>query len=100
MRECILPVGPCLDFEEKRRDPEDGMPYTLAELRTYYKGRWWGTRAVMVFPKCLHPGQCARRYSKQEIATYWDVLKPVRGGKGKAKIAEYETGTQEQQRLR
>jgi len=53
--------------EEKRKDPEDGKPYTLAELRTYYKGR----------------------YSKQEIASYWDTLKPVKGkGKGKAAKAK------------
>lgn len=53
---------------EKRVDPEDGQAYTRAELGAYYKGK----------------------YTKSEIAQYWDVCKPQKGAakakaKGKAK---------------
>jgi phosphoglucomutase len=53
---------------EKKVDTEDGQAYTKAELAAFYKGK----------------------YSKSEIESYWDSLKPEKGAakakaKGKAK---------------
>jgi peroxiredoxin len=49
---------------EKRVDPDDGKAYTFDELSTFYKGK----------------------YSKKEVTSYWEELKPAKGkGKGAAK---------------
>jgi len=45
---------------EKRVDPDDSVAYTWEELAAYYKGK----------------------YSKKEIAAYWEECSPVKRGKG------------------
>lgn len=51
-------------MSDKRVDPDDGAAYTREELSAFYKGK----------------------YTKAEIAAYWDTCKPVKAkGKGKGK---------------